>query len=107
MTVYRALDVIPAKTALPEKPPTASIRLRLIVENFNKHCRGRKPAREQIEEMLERDYAMVKTGDWDYTLTVPYDRDPDGVTLEEEIRSFDTEMLDIAESYMCSTETDI
>src|SRR3546814_1792175 len=60
MTVYRALDIIPSQTKLPEKPPTASIALHLIIENFNKRGRGRKPARERIEAMLERDYAMVK-----------------------------------------------
>src|SRR3546814_2954689 len=55
MTVYRALDIIPSQTKLPEKPPTASIALHLIIENFNKRGRGRKPARERIEAMLERD----------------------------------------------------
>src|SRR3546814_2592825 len=45
MTVYRALDIIPSQTKLPEKPPTASIALHLIIENFNKRGRGRKPAR--------------------------------------------------------------
>lgn len=66
MTVYRALDIIPSQTKLPEKPPTASIALHLIIENFNKRGRGRKPARERIEAMLERDYAMVKNGNCDY-----------------------------------------
>jgi DNA invertase Pin-like site-specific DNA recombinase len=77
MTVYRALDIIPSQTKLPEKPPTASIALHLIIENFNKRGRGRKPARERIEAMLERDYAMVKNGNCDYKLTVAYDPDPD------------------------------
>src|SRR3546814_3730216 len=40
MTVYRALDIIPSQTKLPEKPPTASIALHLIIENFNKRGRG-------------------------------------------------------------------
>ncbi|GLR45530.1 hypothetical protein GCM10007880_60480 [Mesorhizobium amorphae] len=30
--VYRALDVIPSKTDLPEKPPSAIIALHLIIE---------------------------------------------------------------------------
>src|SRR3546814_7546725 len=87
MTVYRALDIIPSQTKLPEKPPTASIALHLIIENFNKRGRGRKPARERIEAMLERDYAMVKNGNCDYKLTVAYDPDPDGISLDEEIQS--------------------
>ncbi|MFQ6163896.1 hypothetical protein [Sinorhizobium meliloti] len=57
--------------------------------------------------MLERDYAMRKTGDCDYTLTVPYDHDPDGVSLDEEIQSLQSEMFNIAESHNCSMEADI
>ncbi len=79
MTVYRALDSIVTKTAQPEKPPSATIALHLIIENFSKHGRGRKPARERIEAMLERDFTVLKTGNCDYTLTVSYDRDPEGV----------------------------
>ena len=106
MTVYRALDV-PPKTELPEKPPSAAIALHLIIENFNKHGRGRKPARERIEAMLERDYQMQKTGNCDYTLTITYDREPDGVSLDDEIENLQTEMFNIAESYTCSIEVDI
>src|SRR3546814_1136933 len=98
MTVYRALDIIPSQTKLPEKPPTASIALHLIIENFNERGRGRKPARERIEAMLERDYAMVKNGNCDYKLTVAYDPDPDGISLDEEIQSLLSEMFNIAES---------
>ena len=107
MTVYRALDVIPEKTALPDKPPSAAIALHLIIENFNKHGRGRKPARERIEAMLERDYQMQKTGNCDYTLTVAYDQDPDGVSLDDEIENLQSELFNIAENYRCSIETDI
>ena len=106
MTVYRALDIIPPKTELPSKPPSAAIAPHLIIENFNKHGRGRKSARERIEAMLARDYQMQKTGNCDYTLTVAYDLDPDGVSLEDEIENL-TEMFNIAESYRCSIETDI
>src|SRR3546814_2549428 len=98
------LDIIPSQTKLPEKPPTASIALHLIIENFNKRGRGRKPARERIEAMLERDYAMVKNGNCDYKLTVAYDPDPDGISLDEEIQSLLSEMFNIAESYNCSME---
>lgn len=57
--------------------------------------------------MLEREYAMVKTGNCDYTLTVAFDRDPDGVSLDYEIQSLYSEMFNIAESYNCSIEVDI
>src|SRR3546814_3545821 len=77
------------------------------LENFNKHGRGRKPARERIEAMLERDYQMQKTGNCDYTLTVAYDQGADGVSLDDEIASLQTEMFNIAESYRCSIETDV
>jgi DNA invertase Pin-like site-specific DNA recombinase len=107
MTVYRALDAIVAKTTALEKPPSATIALHLIIENFSKHGRGRKPARDRIEAMLERDYTVLKTGNCDYTLTVSYDRDPEGVSLDDEIQSLYSEMFDIAESYKCSIEADI
>ena len=107
MTVYRALDVIPSRIGLPEKPPSVTIALHLTIENFNKHGRGRKPARERIEAMLERDYQMQKTGNCDYTLTVAYDQGADGVSLDDEIASLQTEMFNIAESYRCSIETDV
>src|SRR3546814_10260898 len=96
-----------SQTKQPEKPPTANIALHLIIENFNKRGRGRKPARERIEAMLERDYAMVKNGNCDYKLTVAYDPDPDGISLDEEIQSLLSEMFNIAESYNCSMEADI
>ncbi|WP_244514743.1 recombinase family protein [Ensifer sp. LCM 4579] len=107
MTVYRALDALPSKTALPEKPPSAAIARHLNVENFSKHGRGRKPARERIEAMLERDYAMVKAGNRDYRLTVTYDDDPEGVGLEDKIEHLYAEMFNIAESHRCSIEADI
>src|SRR3546814_17521217 len=79
----------------------------VIIENFNKRGRGRKPARERIEAILERDYAMVKNGNCDYKLTVAYDPDPDGISLDEEIQSLLSEMFNIAESYNCSMDADI
>ena len=57
--------------------------------------------------MLERDFAVVKTGNCDYRLTVTYDSDPDGVCLDDEIDHLYTAMNNIAESYRCSIEADI
>lgn len=62
--------------------------------------RGRKPAREHIEAMLERDYQMQKTGDSDYTLINVYDREPDRVSPDDEIENPQTEMFNIAESFI-------
>ena len=42
-----------------------------------------------------------------YKLTVAYDPDPDGISLDEEIQSLLSEMFNIAESYNCSMEADI
>jgi DNA invertase Pin-like site-specific DNA recombinase len=109
MTVYRALNaIVPTATEEPpNKPPSATVALHLIVENFSKHGRGRKPARERIEAMLERDFAMVKTGNCDYRLTVTFDSDPDGASLDDEIDHLYTAMNNIVESYRCSIEADI
>lgn len=68
---------------------------------------GRKPARGCIEAMLERDYQMQKTGNCDYTLTLAYDLDADGASLDDEISGLQMEMFNIAESYRCSIEADI
>src|SRR3546814_17425470 len=57
--------------------------------------------------MWERDYAMVKNGNCDYKLTVAYDPDPDGISLDEEIPSLLSEMINIAESYNCAMEAEI
>lgn len=48
-----------------------------------------------------------KNGNCDYKLTVAYDPDPDGISLDEEIQSLLSEMFNIAESYNCSMEADI
>lgn len=107
MTVYRALGTFPAPTELPDKPPSVTVTLHLTIENFSKRGRGRKPVREQIEETLTRDYAMVPLGERDYQLTITYDTDPDGSSLDDEINHLQTELFNIAESYRCSVEVDI
>lgn len=50
---------------------------------------------------------MMKTGNCDYRLTITYDDDPDGVSLDEEIEHPYAEMFNIAESHRCSFEADI
>ncbi len=107
MTVYRALGTFPAPTGPPDKPPSVTVTLHLTIENFSKGGRGRKPAREQIEAMLIRDYAMMPLGDRDYQLTIAYDTDPDGWSLDDEINHLQTELFNVAESYRCSVEVDI
>ncbi len=101
MTVYRALGTPPAK------PPSATVILHLTIEGFNKRGRGRKSARDRIEAVLTRDYAMEPLGNSEYRLTIPYDTDPDGSSLDEEVNHLQTEIFNIAESYRCFIEADI
>jgi hypothetical protein len=57
--------------------------------------------------MLERDYAMARLGRCDYQLTVPYGAESDDSNLDSEVNHLQVEMLNIAEGYRCSIETDI
>lgn len=57
--------------------------------------------------MLERNYAMWRTGNCDYTLTVVYDCNLDGVSLDDEIQNLYSVTFNIAESYDYSIEADI
>ncbi|MEX2745616.1 helix-turn-helix domain-containing protein [Rhizobium mongolense] len=108
MTVYRALKGLVAPTTEPPaKPPSVTIALHLLIEPFSKSGRGRKPARERIEAMLERDYAMMKKSDCEYRLSVAYDTEPGGVSLDDEIDHLHSAMNNIAESHRCSIEADI
>ena len=100
-TVYQALETSPAK------PPSVTVMLHLTFENFNKRGRGRKPARERIEALLKRDYAMVPLGVCDYQLTVAYDIDANGSSLDDEVNHLRARVVNIAESNRCSIETDI
>ena len=68
---------------------------------------GSKPALEHIEAMLERDYAMAPLGRCDYQLTIPYGAEPDDFDLDAEVNHLQVEMINIAEGYRCSIETDI
>jgi len=106
MTVYPALGSTAPMTAPPQKSPVVTIFLHLIVENFHKTSKAGS-LRERIEAMLERDYAMIKTCRCEYTLTVAYDRDPEGVSLDYAINDFYAEMSDTAESNNCSIAADV
>lgn len=106
MTVYRALEMVAAPTE-PGKSPSITVTLHLTIGNFNKRGRGRKPALEHIEAMLKRDYAMAPLGRCDYQLTIPYRAEPDDSDLDAEVNHLQVEMLNIAEGYRCSIETDI
>jgi DNA invertase Pin-like site-specific DNA recombinase len=106
MTVYRALEMAAAPTE-PGKSPFVTVTLHLTIGTFHKRGRGRKPALEHIEAMLERDYAMARLGRCDYQLTVPYGAESDDSNLDSEVNHLQVEMLNIAEGYRCSIETDI
>src|SRR3546814_14801258 len=44
MTVYLALDIITSPAKMPEKTPTASITLHLLIENFHNRRKEQKRA---------------------------------------------------------------
>jgi hypothetical protein len=46
-------------------------------------------------------------GRYSWAISIAYDPDPDGISLDEEIQSLLSEMFNIAESYNCSMEADI
>jgi hypothetical protein len=50
---------------------------------------------------------MLKIGNCDYRITVPYDIDPEGSSLDHEIDALYAGISNIAESYRCSLEADI
>lgn len=107
MTVYRALEDIPDKTSLPEKRPTGIVTLRLEPPDRSVARSRIEQARKQIEEMLERDYDMKRTGKRDYRLQVVYDHEPDGMSFDEEIQHLRAEISKILEVQRCPMSIEI
>jgi predicted metal-dependent peptidase len=50
---------------------------------------------------------MMPLGECDYQLTIAYDIDPDGSSLDDEINHLQMELFNVSESYRCSIEADI
>lgn len=81
-------DVPNAQDHLQAQPELKSIQVELYlrVENNNSFVRGKSRAREEIETQVLARYGMRKsgTGNWTYTLTIPYttDEDLEGIIAE-------------------------
>jgi predicted nuclease of restriction endonuclease-like (RecB) superfamily len=102
----------PELTGDTEHPQPASskvmkVNLWLRVENNNKHIRGKKKAREEIEDQVLSRYQMKKERPegCDYQLTIPYETDKDlDATIYDEIIG---EANSIADIRHCFIEADI
>jgi hypothetical protein len=82
------------------------VNLWLRVENNNKHIRGKKKARQEIEDRVLSRYQMKKDrpDGWEYELSIPYETDKN---LDEAI--YDDILHEaswIAESRYCFIEAD-
>ncbi|MHC2303422.1 recombinase family protein [Rhizobium mongolense] len=85
MTVYRALDDIPDKTSLPDKPPSGIVTLRLEPPDKSIARSRVAQTRKYIEELLERDYGMTRAAKGGgYRLQIVYDPEPDEIELPED-----------------------
>lgn len=107
MTVYRALDDIPDKASLPDKRPAGIVNLRLDPPDRSIARSRVAQTRKQIEEMLEREYNMKRTGKGDYRLKVVYDHEPDGMSFNEEVEHLRAEVTKIMEAQSCPMNIEI
>ncbi len=89
-----------------QKMKVAEVTLWLRVERNNKFVRGKKKAREEIEQYTLSRYEMKKKGkdSWEYTLKIPYLDDED---LIKTVYSIYNEMESTANVRNCFTEADI
>ncbi len=83
------------------------VKMWLRVENNNKFVRGKKRAREEIEQRVLSRFAMEKPdkNGWEYVLSIPYtsDEELDRVIYDEISREAES----IADLRNCFTEADI
>ncbi|MGO6944711.1 recombinase family protein [Rhizobium johnstonii] len=107
MTVYRALDDLPDKTALPDKRPSGLVTLRVIPPDRSVARSRVSQTHNKIEELLERDYAMKRISTGEYRLRVVYDHEPDGMSFNEEIEHLRVKLASIMEEFRCPMTVDI
>jgi hypothetical protein len=98
---------MPSNARQPQPAKVMQVNLWLSVENNNKHIRGKKKVRQEIEDRVLSRYQMKKDrpDGWDYQLSIPYEMDMD---LDEAI--YDDIRYGanwIAESRYCFIEADI
>ena len=97
----------PAVLPLPTFEPTqktATIRLRLEVENNSSFVRGRKRARQDIENFHLAQYEMQKLSDDEYELVIPYDDDAD---LDEQVHQLLSDISIEADNRHCFIDADV
>jgi hypothetical protein len=72
---------MPASSKQPQRASSdiVKVNLGLRVENNNKHIRGKKKVRQEIEDRVLSRYQMKKDrpDGWDYQLSIPYETDKD------------------------------
>jgi hypothetical protein len=102
-------DIMAANFKSPQSAPSnvIQVNLWLRVENNNKHIRGKKKVREEIEDRVLSRYQMKKDrpDGCEYQLTIPYETAKD---LDETI--YDDILYEanwIAERRYCFIEADI
>ena len=101
-------QVVPTQSKSSRNPPRATtmVELRLRVENNSKFVRGKKRVREEIEDMLERDYRMKAMDDGQYELVIEYD--PSKLnSLDEAVYDLIGEMSSRADDRHCFVEASV
>jgi len=94
------------QTTVPQ-PRVMKVKMWLRVENNSKFVRGKKRAREEIEQRVLSRFNMEKPdkNGWEYILSIPYttDEELDGIVYDEISREAES----IADLRNCFTEADI
>jgi hypothetical protein len=91
----------------PPAPKVMKVNLWLRVENNNKFVRGKKKAREEIEQWVLSRYQMEKPhrDSWEYVLSIEYqtDEELDSIIYDDILQEADN----LAEYRNCFIEFDV
>jgi hypothetical protein len=100
---------MPADAKQPQTAPSKVIKVNLwlSVENNNSHVRGKKKARDEIEQWVLRHYQMTKArpDGWECELSIPYqtEEELDAIIYDEIL----AEAERIADGRHCFIEADV
>ncbi len=83
---------------------TTTVTLWLRVENNSRFVRGKKRARENIEQLHLQQYGMKRLKDWEYELTFSYKDDDD---LDRQIYNLLRDISNEADLRYCFIEADM
>jgi len=105
-TISRAVHQMRQRTTtivLPALPrvPTVPVRLWARIENNSKFVRGRKRVQEDIEFMVQRQFAGRKLSDCEYSLIITYENETE---LKEQLDELFTEVHQLADLRNCFAE---